>query len=177
MRMLLASLPLLAIVSMSTVAHADDQPRYKFLGVEGDISVPSGVALGVTGRVPYAPWFKLGVSATYTLAPGVRGNLLIDPVKFVIAPVVNVDVGWQPPFTVPGVKGNPGGQFTYEDLQGGIALGKRDGFRFLLMGGMSHLDGSTSNFNNVVNVSGASIGNPNFSVWIPNAKIGFNCLF
>src|SRR5258708_29954577 len=77
-------------------------PYHFKLGMSLDASVPSGAALGLQARLPYIPWFKIGLAGTYTLAPGIRGNILIDPISFPIAPVANVDVGHQFPITVPG---------------------------------------------------------------------------
>jgi hypothetical protein len=151
-----------------------EQPRYKFIGMSFDVGVPSGVALGLEGRLPYMPWFKLGVAGTFTLAPGVRGSLLLDPIRFPVAPVANFDVGYQSPITVKNVSGS----FTYEDIQGGLAFGSRNGARFLLLAGMSHLSGDVSGFQNIVSTSnGVSFGNPTFNGWIPSARLGFVCLF
>jgi hypothetical protein len=149
------------------------------VGMLFDISVPSGVALGLEARLPYVPWFKFGLAGTGTLAPGVRGNILFDPIKFPIGPVLNVDVGHQFAFGVPGLKNSPTLDFTYTDLQGGIGLGSRDGFRFLLMGGMSYLGGTANNFQGVITnaPAGLKLGDPTFTGWAPNAKLGFNLLF
>lgn len=150
------------------------------VGMLFDISVPSGVALGLEARLPYVPWFKFGLAGTGTLAPGVRGNILFDPIKFPIGPVLNVDVGHQFAFGVPGLKNSPTLDFTYTDLQGGIGLGSRDGFRFLLMGGMSYIfNGSANNFQGVLTNApvGLKLGDPTFTGWAPNAKLGFNLLF
>lgn len=148
------------------------------LGMEFDISAPSGVALGVMARLPKLPWFKLGLAATGTLAPGVRGNLLIDPIKFPIAPVANIDVGHQFGFKVPSVDNSPKIAFTYCDLQGGLGLGSRDGFRFMLMAGFSYLAGTAYNFQGLVPATkGLTVMDPHFTGWIPNAKLGFSYLF
>jgi hypothetical protein len=151
------------------------------LGMNFDLSDPSGIALGLTTRLPYLPWFKLGLDATYTLAPGIRGNLLIDPIKFPVAPVANLDFGHQFGFKVPGVSNSPTIDFDYVDLQGGLAFGSRDGFRFLLLAGMSHLSGTAHNFQGVISSSsstqGLTIADPNFSGWVPDAKLGVEFLF
>jgi hypothetical protein len=149
------------------------------IGMLFDISVPSGLALGVEARAPHVPWFKLGFAVTETLSPGYRFNLLIDPIKFGIAPVGNIELGHQTQFSIPGVDNSPKINFTYYDLQGGIGLGSRDGFRFLLLTGMSHLAGAAHNFQGLVGdpVSGLTINDPTFSGWIPSAKIGINYLF
>lgn len=155
------------------------QEHFPFkVGLAWDIGVPSGMALGLQARLPEVPWFKLGLSGTYTLAPGIRGNLLIDPIRFPIAPVANVDVGHQFPFTVPGVNGKPGGQFDYVDLQAGLAFGGRDNARVLLLVGESYISGSTHNIQDTFdNTSGITIGSPTFKGWVPDAKLGFEFLF
>jgi hypothetical protein len=167
-----------ALLCVSAAASADPVP-FK-LGGQVDLSVPSGAAVGLEARLPHVPWFKLGLSGTYLLSPGIRGNLLIDPIKFPIAPVANVDVGHQFPATVP-VSGHPTVDFSYLDLQGGLGLGNRDGFRFLLLGGMSYLfSGNVGNFQSLFANSSASnltVGNPSFRGWAPNVKLGVEFLF
>ena len=113
------------------VQPSQPNPNSFKLGMLFDLADPSGVALGLETRLPYLPWFKLGVAATGTLMVGVRGNLLIDPINFPIAPVANLDIGHQFPMSIPTVHNSPSVSFTYYDLQGGLGLGKRDGFRFL----------------------------------------------
>jgi hypothetical protein len=153
--------------------------RYHYLGMLFDISVPSGVALGLAGRLPSVPWFKLGLAATGTIAPGIRGNVEFDPIKFPIAPILNMDVGHQFPFSIPSVKNSPDVEFSYVDFQGGLGLGNRDVFRFELLAGMSYLFGGADNFQGVIGSlpAGLKLGNPSFDGWIPNVKLGFTLLF
>jgi hypothetical protein len=184
----------MALMCVSVVAMADDdahpyhadisqsmnKPVPFKVGMLFDISAPSGMALGMEARLPRVPWFKLQLAGTGTLAPGMRGGVLIDPIKFPIAPVANIDVGHQFPLTIPSLANSPSIDFTYVDFQGGLTLGGRDGFRFMLMAGMSYLTGDVHNFQGVLsnnNVSGLTIGDPHFNGWVPNAKIGFNVLF
>ena len=155
-------------------------PANKFrLGMFVDLSIPSGVAAGVQTRLPYLPWFKLGLGLTETLAPGIRGNLLIDPISFPIAPVANFDLGHQFGFNLPGVENSPNINFTYEDFQIGGAVGSRDGFRFMILGGTTHLSGVAHNFQGVIHNSptGLTIADPNFSGWTPSVKLGVEFLF
>ena len=148
------------------------------VGMLFDLSVPSGIALGLEARLPHVPWFKLGLAGTGTLNGGIRGNLLIDPIKFPIAPVANIDIGHQFPFKIPSLTNSPSIDYTYYDLQGGIGLGNRDGFRFMLMVGMSYLDGTVANFQKLItNNPSLTVGDPVFHGWVPNAKLGFNLLF
>lgn len=154
------------------------KPRYKFLGASFDFGLPSGVALGVVGRVPEVPWFKLGLSATGALSPGVRGSVLFDPIHFGIAPVAGVALGHAFDFKVPGVSNSPSVEYSYANLNAGLAFGNRDGFRFLVLSGASYWFGDASNFQALIGKSanGLVIGNPSFHAWTPNLLIGFQWL-
>jgi len=149
------------------------------LGMSLDVSVPSGAALGLEARLPHVPWFTLGAAGTYLLAPGVRGSILIDPIKFAVVPVANIDLGYQSSFTVPGIKNSPSVDYTYVDLNAGLAFGSRDGFRFLLLSGMSYLDGGAHNVQGALGNSakGLTVADPAFNAWTPNVKLGFKLLF
>lgn len=176
-KLFLGLFAVLALACVSVSARADDATPFK-VGMGFDLSAPSGAALGVEARLPHVPWFKLGVSGTYLLAPGVRTNVLIDPINFVIAPVANVDVGHQFTMKVPGISNSPSMDFNYLDLQGGAAIGKRDGARFLLMAGMSYLDGSVQHLDKSFTLpGGTTVGSPKFNGWVPNIKTGFELLF
>lgn len=157
-------------------AASADPNSYK-MGGAIDVGVPSGVAVGVVERLPFVPWLKFGESFTYTLAPGVRGNVLLDFLNFPIAPVANIDLGHQFPITVPTKDARF--DFSYVDLQIGGALGRRDGARFMILGGMTHIfDGTGYNVQSVLpSTTGLSLANPHFSGWIPNAKLAVEWLF
>src|ERR1700722_10821786 len=101
-----------ATMCVSVSAMADDAPAFNSdnhfrLGMSADLGIPSGATLGIQVRLPYVPWTKIGVAGTYLLAPGGRGNILIDPIKFVIAPVAIFDLGYQSSFAVPGMSNSP----------------------------------------------------------------------
>jgi hypothetical protein len=165
-------------VQSAPISDAGNESVPFKLGMLFDVSVPSGGALGIEARLPHVPWFKVGLAGTYTLAPGIRGNILFDPIKFPVAPLLNVDVGHQFPFTVPSVSNSPSIDFTYCDLQGGIGFGSRDGFRFMLMGGMSYLYGGAHGFQGLLTqVNGLTVADPTFNGWVPNVKLGFSLLF
>jgi hypothetical protein len=164
-----------AMMCVSSTANASESSVF---GAQFDISTPAGTALGLVLRAPPVPWFKLGLDATYSLSPGVRANLLIDPIKFGIAPVANIDVGHQFAFKIPEIHNSPATDFNYVDLQGGLAFGKSDGFRFLMMAGMTYLDGTAHHFQGLLpSTNGLIVGDPNFKGWIPNVKIGFAVMF
>jgi hypothetical protein len=159
-----------------TSVQAPEHVPFK-VGAVWSIGIPSGMELGAEVRLPHMPWYKLQVAATYTLAPGMVGSVLIDPIKFPVAPVLNVDVGRQFPFTVP-VNGRPGGDFDYATFGGGLAFGSRDGARLLLLAGESYISGSSHNIQAVFGDSnGLTIANPTFKGWIPTCKLGVEFLF
>jgi hypothetical protein len=176
LKRLLAISSLAATLLLSPAASADEPFK---VGGTFDIGTPYVAATGLEVRLPLMPWFKLGVSGTYSLSPGVRGNILIDPIKFPVVPVANAEIGYQSPFTIPGVSNSPTATFTYETLDGGLGFGRRDRVRFFIMGGMTHIDGSVSGTDHLFTLSnGVAIGNaPTFDGWIPNAKLGFSVLF
>jgi len=59
-----------------------------------------------------------------------------------------------------------------------LGFGSREEARFLLMSGGSYLFGSASNFQGLVNPpKGLTLGNPSFTGWVPNIKLGFDLLF
>jgi len=153
-------------------------PRYKFIGMSFDVGVPSGAALGLELRAPFVPWFKLNGAFTYTLAPGARVGLVVDPIKFPVVPLGVVDVGYQSPISVNASGGTVGGSFTYEDFMGGLGFGSRDGFRFMLLAGETHLDGNVTGLASIVNTTqGVTYGDPKFHGWVPCARLGFSLLF
>lgn len=147
------------------------------LGMVMDMSAPSGMALGLQTRLPYLPWFKWSFAGTYTLAPGLRGGVLFDPIQFPVVPVLNVETGHQYPITIP-VSGRPNVDFNYTDLEGGLAFGSRDHTRFVILAGMSYINGAINNVQGVLpSVSGLTIGDANFHGWVPCAKMGAEFLF
>jgi len=197
MKYIISSILALSIVSVSGVALADNPaekgyvneneyhpvmvqstPHYGFaLGPTFDLGIVSGAALGLQLRLPSLPWVKVNGAVTYTLSPGIRAGIVLDPIAFPIAPVVTADIGRQFPFTVP-VSGKPGADFNYEDVMGGLAFGSRDSARFMLLAGESYLSGSVTNVQGAIKSSdGLTFNNPTFSGWIPSARIAFNFLF
>jgi hypothetical protein len=160
-------------------ADAKSDPVDHFrVGMTVDASFPAGLAVGIQERLPYLPSFKISESFTYTLAPGARLRLLVDPIKFGIAPVLNADIGWQSQFNIPGFHNPPAIEWTYETLGGGLALGNRDGFRFLLLVGMTHFNGTVSHIDGVLpTTNGIVISNPTINAWTPSGGLGVEWLF
>ena len=156
--------------------HTPEHYPFK-VGAVWSIGIPSGMELGLEARLPNMPWFKLQAAATYTLAPGMVGSILIDPIKFPVAPVLNFDFGRQFPFTVP-VNGRPGGDFDYANFMGGLAFGERDSARLLLLVGESYITGSSHNIQAVfADSNGLTIADPKFNGWIPIGKLEVEFLF
>jgi hypothetical protein len=183
MKKLLALGSLATILSLSAASLAEESqranPPVAMVGASFDLSVPSGASLGLEATSPrYFPYAKVGLAATYLFGMGWRSNLLVDPINFPVAPVADFAVGHEYNFTVPGVANSPTANFSYEDVMGGLALGHRDGARFLLLAGATHLNGNVYDLSKSVSVGdGISLGNPRFSVWAPAVKLGFEVLF
>jgi hypothetical protein len=162
---------------------ADAMPNHNNsfrVGGAVSLATPYGFGLGVNFRLPYMPWLKVAGSGTFNLAPGLMASALIDPIRFPIAPVINLDAGWQSSIKVPGFSNPPTLEWTYENIFGGLALGgsKSDSTRVLLLAGMTHIDGSASNVQGVLPKEGnISLANPTFNGWLPGAKLEVEWLF
>jgi hypothetical protein len=193
-KILIAVLTCMLLVSASSTAKADEpaatsaqvvvvqpQERHRWVGMQFDVGAPDGVALGVVVR-PYVNWARLNLSGTYNaIAPGIRGGLTLDPIKFPVAPTLTFEGGhaWQGDIPGQGSK-LPQVGYDYMNLHLGLEFGNRDHWRFFLQGGPSWLHITTNNFQSVVGSSDPNllIGNPtaNVSV-IPTAKLGFALYF
>jgi hypothetical protein len=173
------ALSLVAALSVPAMASArEDNPDQLRLGPTFDLATPSGVALGAVAELPYMHFLKWDISATYLLSPGVKGGVVVDPIRFPIAPVLDLDLGYQPSFTVPGVASSPSASFSYEDVRGGLSLGNRDKVRFFILVGETHFDGNASNLQGTFTLpSGVSISDAHFSGWVPSVKLSLTVLF
>lgn len=155
------------------------QPRFRYVGLSFDIGAPDGAALGVVVR-PHLNWLRLDLAGTYNgLAPGLRGGLTLDPIKFPMVPTLTLEGGGTWPGKVPGVSNSPEVSYDYVNLHLGIEFGNRDTWRFYLRGGWSYINAQVSDFQNAITLpSGVSIGNPTLSGWVaPSAKLGFAIYF
>jgi hypothetical protein len=179
MKNIFTALSMVAALSIPAMASArEDSPDQLRLGPTFDLATPSGAALGAVAELPYMHFIKWNVSATYLLSPGVKGGVMVDPIRFPVAPVLDLDLGYQPSFTVPGVASSPSASFSYQDVRAGIALGRRDFVRFFILVGETHFDGSASNLQGTFTLpSGVSISDAHFSGWIPSIKLGLTILF
>jgi hypothetical protein len=160
---------------------SEKNERFRFLGMGFSIGVPSGLALGLVGRIPKINFLKLELDGTYNgLAPGMKGSLTFDPIKFPIAPTLTVDAGGNWGGQVPGATNSPTISYQYADALLGLEMGSRDAFRFYLRGGLTHVwanaSGLQKTFNN--NDKSLSIGDVSLSASAaPAAQIGFQWLF
>jgi hypothetical protein len=169
--------------SSPTVATADHPtsvavPRHRTFGMTMDIGVPDGAGLGLVVR-PYLDWLRLAASVTHNgMAPGVRGGLTLDPIKFPLAPTLTVEGGHYWEGSLPIVKDSPAIGYNYANFHLGLEVGNRDTFRFFMRGGASWIDVSTAHFQNTPGGSGSTLGNPSYSGWLaPSAKLGFAAYF
>lgn len=179
MRKIFTALSMVAALSIPTMASArEDYPEQLRLGPSFDFGTPSGVGLGVAAELPYMHFLKWDVSATYLLSPGVKGGVLVDPIRFPVAPVLDLDVGYQSSFTVPKMSDSPSASFSYEDIRAGLAFGRRDHVRLFLLGGETHVDGNVSNLTGTFTLpAGVQVAGAHFSGWVPSVKLGLSVLF
>jgi hypothetical protein len=157
-----------------------EPPRHKTFGVDADVGVPDGAALGLVVR-PKVEWLRLGAALTHnTLAPGVRLGATLDPINFPIAPTFTVEGGHYWEGNLPFVKDSPAVSYNYANFHLGLEIGSRASFRFFLRGGVSWLDVSTAHFQDSTASGSATsaIGDPTFHGWIaPSGKLGFSLYF
>jgi len=166
---LAASLP----ASASEVNH---------VGAQLDLGVPDGAAFGMVVK-PRWYWLGVGLSGTYNgFAPGVRGSVKLDPIKFPIRLTLTGELGHS-------FEGNasalaktdlPGFSYTYANLQPGIEIGSNNGFSFFVHAGPTWMNLQTNGFQRTVlkEDSDVVVSDPHGSFTIfPTVKLGFVLLF
>ncbi len=174
-------LPLiLSLMMVPALASADESPRFKYVGMQVDVGVPDGAAVGVVVR-PKLNWLRLNLSGTYNvLSPGIRGGFTLDPIKFPIAPTLTLEGGHSFKGTVPGIASNPEVSYNYANLHLGIEFGNRDSWRFFIHGGPSWINAQTYDFENTIGNKdkSLSVSDPSVSARVfPTAKLGFALYF
>jgi hypothetical protein len=189
-KMMVGMAAIAALCLASIPAYADGPtdppppPKVKHFGALLDVGVPDGAALGLVVRPVPGPkfyWLKLNVAGTYNgLAPGLRGGIQLDPIKFPIRLTLNADVGHS-------FAGNPGSfvgktlpdiSYTYANLHGGLEMGGWNGFTFFLHAGPTWMNVQTGNFNSVINDPHVTFSDPHANATIvPTVKLGFTWLF
>jgi hypothetical protein len=179
MKKIFVAFSVASALSSPTAAFArEDSPDQLRLGPTFDLATPSGAAFGVGAELPFMHFLKWNVSATYLLSPGIKGGVLIDPIRFPVAPVLDLDIGYQSTFSIPGMNNSPSTSFSYEDVRAGLAFGRRDFVRLFVLGGETHLDGNASNLTGTFTLpAGVSVSNAHFSGWAPSVKLGISVLF
>jgi hypothetical protein len=174
-KMFVALLSSIAFASFTNDVFAAAPP----IGGVVDIGVPDGIAVGVVAK-PYINWARLNVSATYNgMAPGVRGGLTLDPIKFPIGLSLTGEVGHSfegklPSFDMPSLS------YTYENLHLGLEMGNRDSVRFFIHAGPTWMQATSGNLQSFVSPSDKSIhfSNPDVSLRVmPTAKLGIVFFF
>jgi hypothetical protein len=168
----------LFFTSMASADQTED--RHRWVGVQFDLGVPDGAALGVVVR-PKVNWLRLNLSGTYNgLAPGLRGGFTFDPIKFPIAPTLTLEGGKAFNGNIPGHHDLPSFGYDYLNLHLGMEFGNRDRWRLFLQAGPTWMHITTSNFASVLgsNEADLTVGNPTANVaLVPTAKLGFAIYF
>lgn len=166
----------LTLTSSASVL-ADD--KVKHLGATLDCGIPDGAGLGLIVK-PY--WYWLGVSGAATFngfAPGVRGGIKFDPVRFAIRPTINIEAGHSFNADLSNIaKGDfPKVNYSYANFHLGAEFGSNNGFSFFVHGGPSIINIQTENFQKSVD-SNLTVSNPKANLWaVPTAKLGFVWMF
>jgi hypothetical protein len=170
---------LLAALTVSSLSFAEEPTKHKWVGLDLNVGAPEGVGVGVVVS-PYYDWLKLTGSYTNNyFASGGRLGLTLDPIKFGVAPTFTTEYGFTGHFNAGKVVNEnlPDASYQYVNLQPGLEFGSRNGFRFYIRGGLTHLWADTYNFNSVITTEGVSASNPHATFWLaPTFKIGASIL-
>jgi len=158
--------------------RAPSSQRHRTFGLEMDVGVPDGAALGFSVR-PWIDWCRIVAAGSYNgMAPGVRGGLTLDPIAFPIAPTLTVEGGHFWAGSVPATKDSLALGYNYMNFHLGLEIGSRDTFRFFLRGGVSWVDITSGNYQTAEGTGTATLSNPSYSGWVaPSGKLGFTTYF
>lgn len=182
MKMMMSKIILLtaALLTISTSAYAEEKPRFKMVGMHMDVGVPDGGAIGVSVR-PTLNWLRLNLSGTYnSIAPGIRGGITLDPIKFPVAPTLTLEGGHAFRGSIPFTDKFGDVSYNYANLHAGLEFGNRDSWRIFLHGGYSWIDLQTYNFSDAVGNEDKSLLISDLRVsarFAPTAKLGFVIYF
>ena len=169
-----------AFVAVNSIASADEPAqKVNHVGAQLDFGAPDGAAFGVQIK-PKWYWLATGLSATYNgFAPGIRGSLKLDPIKFPIRLTMTGELGHSFEADLSAIDGNiPKFSYTYANFHPGIELGSNNGFSFFIHMGPTWIDVRTTDFAAKLNTPGLTVDNPHGSAWVfPSAKFGFVYLF
>ena len=178
---LLCSALIAVLISISTIAAADDvvPPKVRHVGLQLDFGAPDGAAFGVVIK-PKPYWLATGLSATYNgFAPGVRGSVKLDPIKFPIRLTMTAELGHSFEADLSRISADiPKFSYTYVNFHPGVEVGNNNGFSFFIHAGPTWIDVRTNGINSVLNTPGLTVSDPHGSAWLfPSAKFGFVYLF
>lgn len=149
--------------------------RFRYLGVELDVGVPSGLAFGVAVR-PGVPWVHLSLAATYAILPGMRLALTFDPLPALVSPSLSLEAGRA--FSAPIPRTQARVNYDYASIQLGVEGGKRDRYRLFLRAGGSWLRGRISHLEAAVDpVAGVNLGEPRVTAFATTIKAGLVTYF
>ena len=156
-------------------------PPYNHIGVQLDVGVPDGVALGLIVK-PKWYWLAVGASGTYNgLAPGVRGSLKLDPIRFPIRLTLTGELGYSFMGNASKWVGEdtPEISYTYANVHPGVELGSNNGFSFFVHAGPTWMNVNTSRFQQTfIKSNDVWISDPRGNVFLfPTVKFGFSLLF
>ena len=153
MKKYLLSLLLICLVSFCIpTAQADDTSRDPLIGMQLDLGVPDGAALGIV-LSPCIYWAKLsGAITTNGFGVGWRVGLILDPLDFPIGPSATVEYGNSGSFNISSLVDEdlPDVAYSYINLHLGMEFGDPRSFRFYLKGGPSWLFLETHNLQQII---------------------------
>lgn len=96
------------------------------IGIQTDFGIPDGMSLGLTIK-PNLSWLRINVSGTYNLmAPGIRAGLILDPIDYVISPVLAFEAGASGRGTIPFIDKNYDISYNYINLHTGLEFGNKN---------------------------------------------------
>lgn len=173
MKKFLVCATVIALISVSTTASAEEKYSPVRVGFGMDLGVPSGASLGIV-VCEDACGLRGQVSLTHNaLAFGGRASIKLDP--FALMPKIPIGFffDWQGGFTgqgsIPGHADLPTVGYDYLNFYGGLRLGKAKNFHWNFEVGPTYLVANTSNFQSYVNKNGT--GNVSVSDPDPSSSI------
>tara|TARA_B110000503_G_C7144264_1_gene412256 strand:+ start:1881 stop:2402 length:522 start_codon:yes stop_codon:yes gene_type:complete len=173
MKKIILSLTLFLIL-LSSICQA--APKF---GVQTDVGVPDGLAIGLVVN-PNLSWLRINVSGTYNLmAPGIRAGLVLDPISYIISPIMSFEAGTYGKGTVPFLDKAYDISYDYINFHTGFEIGNKHKWKILLHLGSSLVYMKVYDFSKKVdNNQGLILKDPSISsVVSPTLKIGFVYFF
>lgn len=160
---------ILFLILFTKISEAEEPVKY--VGAQFDLGVPDGFGLGLVVK-PKVSWLRINVSGTYNLiAPGVRGGITIDPIDYVISPILSFEAGGTGRGTIPYLNRHYDISYNYINFHTGVEFGNKNKWKIFLHLGPSLVNIKTYNFANSIDNSQkllitdpliSLIGNPTF---------------